>query len=260
VCIPGSHQCNGDQIETCGAGGTWGADTDCAAGVCQYTNNDATCIAQCIPGKKLCLGSNVTVPDVGITATDSEGTCTATGTYPTPTTCGAGTYCRRGPSAEAGQNFSGDPGDGTPLGCVVCVGGQNEFGLRDTKCGDDAGTGTGNFLTTCLANSSGWDGANNVQCTGNTPTCNGPSLDTAPPSTSGVYCHGVFIFDPVTETSLDNYCAVAGCGPKPPGGYCAFVGPGGSGPCPTSDGGSVPDCCNGQCYADPSPGPAYCGN
>jgi hypothetical protein len=259
-CVPGTHQCAGAQIQTCGVGGTFGAATDCTTGVCNdSTLSDAQCLAECFPGKKICLGSQVNVTGTNIPATDSEATCTAGGTIPAPSACAAGSFCRRGPSTESGP---GDPGNGVPLGCVVCVGGQNEFGLRDSKCGDDAGTGSGNYVTSCLANSSGWDGATNVLCAGAAPNCQPASNNVDIPAHSGTYCHelipGVLMG---TESAIKAYClSIGGCPTPPSGVFCDLIGPpDGFSSCPTADGGAVPDCCNAACAMDPAPNAAYCG-
>ena len=264
-CLPGTHECGGtagEQIRVCGSAATWGAFADCTAGACASPGGsaDSLCVAQCFPGNKVCLGSNVTVPGVGITATSFEGTCTAQGRLPTPTACPVNTFCRRGPSKDTS---SGNPGTGVPIGCVACVGTQNEFGIRDTKCSDDAGTAnSGQYLTQCLANSSGWDGAANLQCTAPTTACSAASTVPPIPPATGLYCHsfGGPISGPFTQTALRAFCASSpfACFGLPPNPTCDDIGSGSAISCALTDGSTVADCCSSACKPDSAPTPAFC--
>ncbi len=250
-CVPGEHLCggtNGTQIQLCKADATWDVFTDCAVGVCQNVGGSigAVCLAECFPGKKICGSQNTTVPGVNVGAADSEGACTAQGRLPTAfTTCGAGQYCRRGPAAN------GNPG--TALGCMTCVGTQNEFGLRDSKCsGDDGTANSGAYLTLCKADNSGWDGANNTMCVAPNDTCYAPSSNTQIPSVYGNYCHNAGFWGLTSESNLLQRVG-QGC--------VAWFENSSQAPisCPSSSGGTIPDCCAGFCYAEAQPIPATCG-
>jgi hypothetical protein len=116
------------------------------------------CIAQCVPGKTVCAGNGVAVPNTVYGAKDSSAMCDTNGRMGTPAACAANTYCRKDP---AGQS----------LGCVACVGGANEFGLPDTRCGDSGGNAGNTNVFTCLANSSGWDLGGTLACGGSNNLC-----------------------------------------------------------------------------------------
>lgn len=245
-CIPGTHQCNGDQIETCQTDATWGTDTACAMGTCIDLGNDASCIAQCFPGKTVCIGNSVQVPGVNVWATDTQGTCTAAGTYPDVadgTACTTGMYCRTGPNTQSSND---EPGNGVSYGCVVCVGTQNEFGIPDTRCENVDDSGAGNFIEQCKADNSGWDEANHTDCSANSQSCTTPSTD-IPPYT-GNFCQDFPGF-PITESNLANL------------GYsCEQFNLGAPVSCglyPQDGGGTVTDCCAYFC-GGPAPTPAYC--
>ena len=248
-CIPGSRECggtNGTQIRVCKTDATWeAAYSDCAVGSCFFPNQaiGAVCVAECFPGKKVCGQQNTTVPGVNIAASDSEGVCTAQGRLPAAlTTCGTGQYCRRGPA----QN--GNPG--TALGCLTCVGTQNEFGLRDSKCSSDDGTANiGNYLTLCKTDNSGWDGANNNICVAPNDTCNPASTNISIPQIYGSYCHNDW-FGLATQSNLQNFF----------GETCQSWYGGNSAPmsCAVPNGSPVGDCCSNRCYAAQQPTPATC--
>ncbi|MEO6950455.1 MAG: hypothetical protein ABI321_01475 [Polyangia bacterium] len=169
-CVNGATRCDGDQIQTC-ANNTWGADTACTVGVCQtnYNSNNtqtSVCRAQCIPGSLTCQGGGVQDPVSRMFGTTAVVACDQTGKLGAQTACDSGKLCRTGPSSNGAQSTSPD---GIVLGCVTCVGGQNAFGLPDTRCSnaDDTATNMVNgdgFVETCLPDSSGWDIAKHFQC------------------------------------------------------------------------------------------------
>ena len=139
------------------------------------------------------------------------------------------------------------------LGCLPCVGTQNEFGIRDTKCANDDGTASGNFVTLCKADSSGWDYANNTMCVDPNSSCSSPSTNISAPPQSGNYCHGVLFDFAATESNLKQN-AGRGC--------VDFFNDATEAPlsCPLLGGGTAPDCCGHFCYADEMPTPAACFN
>lgn len=168
-CINGTTSSNGNQIETC-AGNKWGAATACTVGVCQNSFGPnglarGVCRAECVPNTLVCQGNGAQDPVSYMPGTTAVATCDATGKLGTSTNCDAGKLCRTGPSSNGGVNPTPD---GYVLGCVTCVGGQNAFGLPDTRCSnvDDTATtyvGSSGFVETCKADSSGWDIANHFQ-------------------------------------------------------------------------------------------------
>lgn len=233
-CAPGTHQCGANgAIETCGTDGTWGADTTCAMGTCLDLPNagDSACIAECFPGKPVCMGNSVSVQGSLAQGTDQVGTCTAQGTIPASgTPCDANTYCRQGPSQ--------DHQSGVSLGCVACVGTQNEYGVVDSYC-------NGGSVDNCKADNSGFQ---ETACDSDHPTCVDPKTGTCGNGCFFFYSptYNSFEFtcpNPVTESSFSGY-----------GQTCTAVA-GGTGPqvC-----GATPDCCNGYCNAATTDSPVYC--
>jgi hypothetical protein len=246
-CLAGTHKCGATSadIETCGTDGTWGPDTACTVGACIALVSDAACIGQCFPGKTVCIGATVTVPDVGVSATDTQATCSATGSIPTTgTACTTGSYCRNGPAAGTVA--------GNSLGCVVCVGTQNEYGLPDTRCENVGDTASGEYVEQCLADNSGWDITNHVMCSGDNPTCQpattGTTLSTAVPVCQ-LISFGTVGNLPVTQSNLEQFAQLS----------CAAIGGDTTTPCALASGGGVPDCCSSYCTASAAvPAPAYC--
>jgi hypothetical protein len=261
VCAPGDKRCSnsgGTQVgsgvdhyfQVCGTDGKWAAATDCTVGTCSIDpSNPAVlgCVAECIPGAKVCLGGNTAVPNTPFTAKMQDGTCQDNGRLPAAgTNCPANTYCRKNVAGQA-------------LGCVACVGGQNEWGIADTKCGNAAGAAGTTNVFTCLANSSDWDIGGTLACGAPNAVCHNATTNINPPLTTGAYCHpetGTFGGNapPLTQSYL-----MQGWGKTCSNNYwnngwgvpvsCGLLG-----------GGSVSDCCSSHCYAEPQPAPAYCGN
>ncbi len=126
-CQPQSGEC-GDfdaddrrPVRFCAANGTWGDFTDCTLGTCVVSGDSAACVAQCVPGSKVCMGDSV---DSLYVATEADGTCTSFGLRPdTSTQCTGNRTCR----IDVGGNV---------LGCVECVY-NNEHGLVDSECRND---------------------------------------------------------------------------------------------------------------------------
>ena len=153
-CIPGSTQCGsgatiaglGDYtyftgIRTCGPDGTFPATyTQCSVGACAQLvasgpgafNGQATCLPQCVPNEIVCVNSES--PNTSQTLSTLAGPphgwpyqikCTAQGRLSTSpadlVTCTSGQSCRRDVTGKS-------------LGCVDCVGTQNEFGVPDERC------------------------------------------------------------------------------------------------------------------------------
>ena len=164
LCAPGSHRCTdggGVQgtdkaaIETCSADGkSWSAPVTCAVGHClDDGSDDPFCVADCVPGTKICLGNPVPSPSPLPLGTSIAVTCTADGHVPAAPTClGDPACCAAGTSCRADQA-------GNALGCVACVGGSNESGITDTRCSNAAGTleqDNGAAVQVCKPDSSGW--------------------------------------------------------------------------------------------------------
>lgn len=136
ACAPGTARCDeptGDErakIAICDASGQWGTFADCTLGACTGPEGAASCVAQCFPGNKVCVGNTLDLEPFdgpnygGYVATDAETVCDANGLLTAdPTDCDAGKSCR--------YNVGG-----TVLGCVECVY-DNEVGLIDSRCADD---------------------------------------------------------------------------------------------------------------------------
>lgn len=180
VCLPGSTQCDGDQIQTCNTDGSaWGADTACAMGVCQqeYVGHwIGVCRVQCIPNQVYCAGNNATDQTSGMYGKTGTQTCDATGVLQAEVDCPATQLCRVGPSSNGANNYYPD---GQVLGCVVCVGTKNAFGLPDTRCTNATGDATSSVFTdgyteTCGANNT-WDATTITQCVAPNNYCWSPS-------------------------------------------------------------------------------------
>ena len=239
-CVPGDRECggtSGQQIAVCGTDSTWGAFSDCTTGTCSNVpNGPPVCLAQCVPGTKLCAGTTSLVPGVNIDGTSADRTCTAKGVWADPVDCGAGTYCRHKP----GQN-----GDGPSVGCVACVGTQNEHGFVDSKCSSADGTAaTGNYIVSCKPDSSGYDAADAAMCVA-------PTTDCQPPAPQ--YCHNWFL-GMATATNIENYFGASFYN-------CQYF----FGTQPVSCGvqnstSTVPDCCSNFCEADSNYEPPFCSN
>jgi len=183
ACLPGNTQCSGVQIQTCDNTGNWGTAADCTLGVCQTEYNGATntydgvCRAQCVPGQQYCTGNDASDPTSGMYGSTAVQTCSATGILNASTDCPTGQLCRVGPSSNGRYNYFPD---GQVLGCVVCVGTKNAFGLPDTRCTNATGDATSpieyqGYTETCKADSSGWDATTITACVDPNPYCFGPS-------------------------------------------------------------------------------------
>jgi len=239
-CAPGTHQCQGDQIQTCSATGQYGAAAGCAVGLCTSINNgkDAACVAQCIPGTKVCVGADKATPGIAYAkGTDSEGTCTANGLLPpAPTACGTGKACRVSST-------------GVAIGCVECVGtniaGGNEYGFTDSRCTDATGAFPGNpagSATQVCGAANTWP-ASATACPG------GQQCGQTQP---GLSCQGSCP-DPF---DYGGKCTASGLASQFPGVAvtCATLGQS------TVSCGTTPDCCSGECKptGGSMPAPAYC--
>ncbi len=161
-CTPGTRRCTGAVVSTgtaaiqeCDATGEWGAATNCTVGTCR--NNfagavGAACVAECVPGETLCVGSPAAVGSIVVR--DSFATCTAQGVAGTATACTAGQYCRKGRSGSA-IVVAGNA-------CIECVGGQvpggNEIGQVDRRCADATGdAGNSTHILSC-SDANTWTG------------------------------------------------------------------------------------------------------
>jgi hypothetical protein len=239
VCAPGTHQCVDaggvagagplPNIETCDATGAWGASTACTVGACDTTTGDGACIADCVPSVTLlCSGVVAAVPGTPYHGSTRQSTCNAQGRFNASTACAAGSICRKDAA-------------GNSLGCVVCVGGQNEAGLSDTRCSNTAGTAIGTAaVQSCTAGA--W-AAPPTTCAAPT-TCH-QAVNTAPPTPACGACANFPFISPCTDSTLAGF-----------GASCAGVGEGAPMSC-----GTTPDCCGNDCALDPAtiPQPAACG-
>jgi hypothetical protein len=200
-------------IQTCDATGQWGAAAPCMVGRCQDEPvvGDAFCIADCLPGAKVCVGGPAAVPaGEPIGGTAAEATCSAQGLITAPIACGGGTRCRKSAA-------------GIALGCVQCVGSvPNEAGLTDTRCRSAGGGAGSTHVETC--------GSNNQWPTTRS-ACPPGSVCTPATYSPGRYCHPC---GPLSECSVTELEAFFG-----PGADCSIVGAS-AGAC-----GGTPDCCNG---------------
>lgn len=263
ACVPNTHTCDGDQIATCDATGKLGDFVDCPVGRCQGSGGDsplpdATCVMDCVPNQLTCAGNDAnpgwTV--IGQRATTASATCTDKGTFPDSLTlCTDGTQC---------EYTTG----GKSLGCVQCAG-VNEFGFPDSGCDGD--------LYTCKSDNT-WD--DGVSC--GDVVCNNargpfPSAPIGQP-----YCHTIYqesqnggnpdpqALLPTSDSFLKVFTlfqtrgqvslgcdAIATVNAVDAGaplilGTMRCQGIGGQT-------GMVEDCCAFACFADPLPGPAWCG-
>jgi hypothetical protein len=221
-CAPGQTRCATAQLETCGADGHWGAPQTCVASHCVA----GACVADCLPGKKVCAGAAAGGTAPVSFGTTQESTCTADGRIGAPAACTAGTSCRKDKAGNA-------------HGCVTCVGGQNEAGQTDTRCQP------GNpVVEVCNPDSSGW---------GNPTTCMNGLVCFAPQSpTAGPTCGACSVFDPgdANPCTPGNIDAVF-----PIGLDCSSISAGAPMSC-----GATPDCCSNFCTIPPDPLPARCGS
>lgn len=237
VCNPGTHRCSDaggsagtTHVQTCDAAGQWGAAAACAFGTCQASNSDFICLAQCIPGSTVCMGSAAT--GVGqFAGTDSSGICTAEGRLPAPTACDGTKVCRK--------NYSG-----IPLGCLECVGtnhGGNAVGQADSRCTDPSGAPGGvAAFEYCQANDT-WPAAP-VQCPGAT-TC---TLTTSS-------CGNCSLYNTTTGTNQFGVCSESRARSISGNAYgCSIYGFGS----PTSCG-LAADCCSSYCSGS-GPSSATC--
>lgn len=235
-CAPGASQCMASVdrptlIQYCTAEGQWGIPVECV-GYCESSFPAlAQCVAECIPGNKVCTGDPVSLePDSPIKARSHLAMCPSNGRLPADTTwekCGDGTTCR---TSAAGQS----------LGCVVCVGSSNELGLVDTRCSDD------DALQTCAADNT-W--APEVAC-GGTKLCVPPSngslsqaLLTCKACNDDGWPDSVPCTDAARRAILGVGCPVTVSCPKS-----------------ASDTTPVVDCCASACTSNPQAAatPAYC--
>jgi hypothetical protein len=197
VCSPGTHRCSntdGDAgagndhkaIETCSAAGQWSAAAACTIGVCQSSGNDAACVAECVPGAKVCLNGNT-----------EDGACTAAGLYPSSgTACGTGKTCR-----TTNANVV--------VGCVECLG-ATHGGTPDSRCVDSANSNavvtTGGTGTEICQNDDTWP-ANGTDCPAST-TCSTQSTQ-----------------DVCFQTMCPSYCCFGPPGPgQVCGPFCSTPG------------------------------------
>jgi hypothetical protein len=253
VCVPGTHRCtdvNGmpgtAYVQTCDSTGQWTTPAVCSVGACGTTGTDFGCIAQCVPNKKFCSGVAKTGAGMTIAGTASESLCPATGltTGVVPTACTGEATCRK------------DEG-GNPLGCTLCVGTKNEFGLQDTRCSDAAGANPGTAaVQSCAADGMSWVTPPTTICPAMT-TCKGASNNIPIPTVLGPYCHTINLgAGPVPSTDSNIKAAgFSGCSALGGGPANAPMS------CPLANGGSVGDCCGPNwCRADSSatPTPALC--
>ncbi len=299
VCNPGQTRCTpgtapvdggvnlGEGIDTCGSDGLWGGSGSTSAGPPQLCPlgycYEGGCQADCMPGTILCTGNTATGNAPLAWGTNATELCPADGNLsnippgspqPTPNPCATGTSCRTDQT-------------GNVIGCVACVGSTlNEQGLVDTACANPDGTmpspGPYTSIVTC--------GTNNQWQT--SPTACPSNNICAPPTRNGnsgigengatPYCHDSndsdfpsFLSLPylpmVTASTLqslpsqviyDNRTAnivVQGCSVVVSGVFDETYTDGIAVTCNGINGGSVPDCCSGACYADDSPSqPASC--
>jgi hypothetical protein len=254
VCVPGTHRCTDSMgnagtayVQTCDSTGQWATPTICNVGACGASGADFGCLAQCIPNKKFCSGAAATGPGLTIAGTASESLCPANGLTAgvVPTACTGGQTCRK------------DDG-GNTLGCTLCVGGKNEFGLQDTRCSDAAGANPGTAaVQSCATDGMSWVTPPGTICPGGT-TCKGASNNIPIPTyTPGTYCHELAPGIAATDSNIKTFFGIAsGCG--------ALGGGPNTAPmlCLLQNGGAVPDCCGPNwCRSDPpppSPTPALC--
>jgi len=249
-CLPGVVRCSDDQgnsanngagyVQTCGAGGEYGAPVACAVGSCSYSNDSASCVADCFPGSTVCIGDGKAVAGSVYGGSEESGTCTAEGRMPAG---GTGTLC-------AGDAVCRWSSAGVAIGCTVCIGTTNEFGLPDTRCSDETGAPGGNHVQTCLADGTGWNTAV-LACGGDNGVCYDPTTNISPPVVffQGAYCHGDYGFPEITEQQLMSFnwnCNIASQGSFPMS-------------CGSLLSGTVSDCCSDYCYADEAPRSAFCG-
>jgi hypothetical protein len=167
-CVAGSDAGVGDAaVQICGDDAQWGAATTCTLGKCTAQGSFASCVAECVPGKTVCVGANKQVASTPYNGKDSFGTCTSQGLFPTTslTVCTGNEVCRtRNGEAIA---VGGDA-------CLECIGpqipGGNEDGLIDARCSNVGGTTAGGAeLQTCSTNNT-WT-ANVTSCTGQQKLC-----------------------------------------------------------------------------------------
>jgi Concanavalin A-like lectin/glucanases superfamily len=196
-CMPGGHRCVGAALETCSADGqTWSAGVACTGSTCRDSGGGvAACQADCLPGSLVCAGNPAASPAPQDQGTDAAVTCTGTGTIPVPSCpgpdcCAVGTSCRTDESGNA-------------LGCVVCVGGQNEVGLTDTRCSNTAGTSeqdAGPAVQVCNATSNGW--LTPQKCGTPTFTCEDPDFNAGTPA----FCRdtGLVLYYPFSGDATDH--------------------------------------------------------
>jgi hypothetical protein len=215
VCQPNDTRCTNaagavqgtsDFIETCSAAGQWASPAPCVASHCDNNPNappTKLCVAQCVPGKTMCLGINAGTaptpsPIPAAFGTTKSGTCTADGRPdPSPTPCPLMTSCRTGPNRS------------NAYGCVLCAS-VNEAGMADTRC---APTGP-DAVQVCTANNNGF--TPQPACTGGT-SCQPPQDPTTfSPETCSLTESDLIGFDPTftcDNTFLDG--AAIPCGGKP---------------------------------------------
>lgn len=207
-CLPNSTRCDGNNVQTCGAGKTWLPSVACTVGRCSTATGSAACIADCVPGSTVCTGDFKPASDGVSTGTASSATCTSAGLLPsTPTACAGTKTCRTSKN-------------GSTIGCVECMGpnapGGNDSGLVDTRCAQ------GTDLQTC-----------NQQNTWATATNCG----------SGMSC---FIGSPVACGQCPNVFSPGACSESflrsQFGSVCPNFGLGTARRC-----GSTPDCCSAAC-------------
>jgi hypothetical protein len=217
VCVPGTHRCtdasgapgnSGPAIETCDGTGRWSAQVACTVGACAtISNNDAACLAQCVPGSTVCLGAFAG----GIGAnpgTQASGTCTAAGLLPTAPACPGGAGCC------GGTTTCRRAGTGVAIGCVDCVGtavvGGNESGITDTRCTTATGAVPGNAATEVCTATNTWPAAANV-CPTNT-SCVPPTQQTCR-NCFGNTCTESWVLSQTGQTCQQFFGAPAGtCG------------------------------------------------
>lgn len=249
VCEPGSVRCSDSEgtsagngaayVQTCQADGSYAAPVACTVGSCNNDGTDASCQAECFPGTSVCIGGVVGVIGSVYEGTAEVGTCSASAKRPLPgtgTACDGGKFCRIGAGGGA-------------LGCTVCIGTANNFGLPDTRCASDAVTPSISTVQSCLPDGSAWNTAV-LACGGGNPTCYNPSTTVSPPTVLGSYCHSGYGFDELTQSATSSI----------PGRSCGwYIDDNSTSSCPSRHGGTVGDCCASYCYADDAPTSAFCG-
>ncbi len=252
-CNPGWGECgavDGDgrrPMRTCGADAKWQDYQNCTLGSCEPSGDYAYCVADCMPGDKICAGSLVTsnaTNPAGYRAYTQVQVCDAFGLFSTaPTTCGTGTMCRT------------DIG-GAVLGCVECVY-NNEYGLVDSQCRNDFASIR--FCTAANTWGTTTDCGASMACDPPLgPDFQLPIVYVAPAPTDRVYCHGCE-YD--TNASLEECTATA---LEAQGYTCGDVfGSSGTVSCGsrTSATATVGDCCATACSQDSTnnlPLPAGC--